>query len=176
MVAGEVRTLAQRSAVAAREIKALIGESVERVDLGTRLVADAGQSIAEIVQSVKRMTDIMGEISSASIEQRTGIEQINTAVTQMDEVTQQNAALVEQATAAARSMAEQADGLRDAVAVFRVGGEPAVRATREPARPKPVSPLAKKPAASRREPPVPAARPMPAPALAGVGDNEWATF
>ncbi|WP_038708587.1 methyl-accepting chemotaxis protein [Burkholderia sp. lig30] len=176
VVAGEVRTLAQRSAVAAKEIKALIEESVERVDLGTRLVADAGHSIEEIVQSVKRMTDIMGEISSASIEQRTGIEQVNTAVTQMDEVTQQNAALVEEATAAARSMAEQADGLRDAVAIFRVGGEPAVRATREPARPKPVSPVAKKPAASRRESPVPAASPMPAPALAEVGDNDWATF
>ncbi|CAN0627852.1 Methyl-accepting chemotaxis protein I [Burkholderia multivorans] len=176
VVAGEVRTLAQRSAVAAKEIKALIEESVERVDLGTRLVADAGHSIEEIVQSVKRMTDIMGEISSASIEQRTGIEQINTAVTQMDEVTQQNAALVEEATAAARSMAEQADGLRDAVAVFRVGGEPAVRAAREPARPKPVSPVAKKPVASRRESSVPAASPMPAPALAEVGDSDWATF
>ncbi|CAN0627235.1 Methyl-accepting chemotaxis protein I [Burkholderia multivorans] len=176
VVAGEVRTLAQRSAVAAKEITALIEESVQRVDVGTRLVADAGQTIAEIVQSVKRMTDIMGEISSASIEQRTGIEQVNTAVMQMDEVTQQNAALVEQATAAARSMAEQADGLRDAVAIFRVGGEPAVQATRQPARPKPVSPLAKKPVVSRRESPVPAASPMPAPALAEVGNNEWATF
>ena len=121
VVAGEVRTLAQRSATAAREIKALIGESVARVDAGSRLVEEAGGTISEVVQSVKRVTDIMSEISSASDEQSTGIEQINQAVTQMDEVTQQNAALVEEASAAAQSMAQQAQALREAVAVFKVG-------------------------------------------------------
>jgi methyl-accepting chemotaxis protein len=120
VVAGEVRTLAQRSASAAKEIKDLIGESVNRVEVGSKLVEEAGSTINEIVQSVKRVTDIMGEISSASQEQSTGIEQVNQAVAQMDQVTQQNAALVEEASAAAHSMAEQAQALRDAVAVFKV--------------------------------------------------------
>jgi methyl-accepting chemotaxis protein len=120
VVAGEVRTLAQRSASAAKEIKALIGESVDRVQAGSKLVEEAGITIDEVVQSVKRVTDIMGEISSASHEQRTGIEQVNQAVSQMDQVTQQNAALVEEASAAAHSMAEQAQALREAVAVFKV--------------------------------------------------------
>ncbi|MEA3118631.1 MAG: hypothetical protein QOI13_1901 [Paraburkholderia sp.] len=120
VVAGEVRTLAQRSATAAKEIKDLIGESVSRVDAGSKLVEEAGSTIDEIVQSVKRVTDIVSEISSASQEQSTGIEQVNTAVSQMDQVTQQNAALVEEASAAAQSMAQQAQALRDAVAVFKV--------------------------------------------------------
>jgi methyl-accepting chemotaxis protein len=120
VVAGEVRTLAQRSAAAAREIKALIGESVDRVNAGSKLVEEAGGTINEIVRSVKRVTDIIGEISSASQEQSTGIEQVNQAVVQMDQVTQQNAALVEEASAAAHSMAEQAQSLRDAVTVFKV--------------------------------------------------------
>ena len=122
VVATEVRTLAQRSATAAKQIKDLIGESGSRVDAGSKLVAQAGSTINEIVQSVTRVTDIMGEISSASDEQSTGIEQVNQAVSQMDEVTQQNAALVEQAAAAAQSMAEQAQALREAVGVFNVGG------------------------------------------------------
>ncbi|MFP3801223.1 methyl-accepting chemotaxis protein [Paraburkholderia sp. SIMBA_027] len=120
VVAGEVRTLAQRSAVAAKEIKELIETSVSHVAVGSQLVAGAGTTMDEIVRSVKRVTDIMGEIASASAEQSTGIEQVNVAVTQMDEVTQQNAALVEQATAAAQSMADQAEGLRAAVSIFRV--------------------------------------------------------
>jgi methyl-accepting chemotaxis protein len=120
VVAGEVRTLAQRSATAAREIKDLIGESANRVDAGSKLVEEAGSTIDEIVRSVKHVTDIVGEISSASEEQRTGIEQVNQAVIQMDQVTQQNAALVEEASAAAQSMAEQAQALGDAVAVFRI--------------------------------------------------------
>jgi methyl-accepting chemotaxis protein len=91
-----------------------------RVEAGSKLVAEAGSTIDEVVQSVRRVTDIMGEISSASQEQRTGIEQVGQAVVQMDQVTQQNAALVEQASAAAHSMAEQAQALRDAVAVFKV--------------------------------------------------------
>ncbi|MCY0389699.1 methyl-accepting chemotaxis protein [Robbsia sp. Bb-Pol-6] len=118
VVATEVRLLAQRSASAAKEIKGLIAQSTDRVDAGTAQVRDAGQIIAEIVGSVQRVTDIVGEISSASQEQSKGIEQINVAVTQMDEVTQQNAALVEEASAAAQSLASQANSLRDAVAVF----------------------------------------------------------
>ena len=121
VVAGEVRTLAQRSATAAKEIKGLITESVTKTDAGSKLVADAGRTMTEIVASSKRTTDIMNEIAAASEEQSLGIGQVNTAVTQMDDVTQQNAALVEQASAAAQSLAEQAVALRDAVAVFRVG-------------------------------------------------------
>ncbi|MBC7780549.1 MAG: HAMP domain-containing protein, partial [Proteobacteria bacterium] len=120
VVATEVRNLAQRSAAAAKEIKTLIGDSVEKVDVGSRLVGEAGTTIEEVVQSVKRVTDIMSEISAASLEQSAGIEQVNTAVTQMDEVTQQNAALVEQAAAAAESLQEQAEVLTQAVSVFRL--------------------------------------------------------
>lgn len=121
VVASEVRTLAQRSATAAKEIGALIGESVQRVDAGSKLVSEAGTTIAEIVTSVQKVTDIVGEISSASAEQSVGIEQVNQAVSQMDEVTQQNAALVEQASAAAQSMADQSNSLRQAVSIFNVG-------------------------------------------------------
>jgi methyl-accepting chemotaxis protein len=120
VVASEVRALAQRSATAAREIKNLIGESVGRVNVGSQLVEEAGNTIREIVQSVNRVTNIMSEISSASHEQSTGIEQVNQAVGQMDQVTQQNAALVEEAAAAAQSMAEQAQALRNSVAVFKI--------------------------------------------------------
>ena len=120
VVAGEVRTLAQRSATAAKEIKDLIGESVTRVDAGSKLVEEAGSTINEVVHAVKRVTDIVSEISSASEEQSSGIEQVNTAVIQMDEVTQQNAALVEEASAAAQSMAQQARALREAVEVFKI--------------------------------------------------------
>ena len=120
VVATEVRNLAQRSAAAAREIKTLIGDSVQKVESGSKLVGEAGSTIREVVQQVKRVTDIMSEISAASMEQSSGIEQVNTAVTQMDEVTQQNAALVEQAAAAAESLQEQAEALVDAVSVFRL--------------------------------------------------------
>ncbi|MFL9869246.1 methyl-accepting chemotaxis protein [Paraburkholderia fungorum] len=120
VVAGEVRALAQRSASAAKEIKDLIADSVDRVEAGSNLVEQAGSTINEIVGSVKRVTDIVGEISSASQEQSTGIEQVNLAINQMDQVTQQNAALVEEASAAAQSMAQQAQGLRAAVAFFKV--------------------------------------------------------
>ncbi len=120
VVAGEVRTLAQRSAAAAKEIKALIETSVSKVTDGSSQVRDAGRTMTDIVQAVQRVTDIMGEISAASSEQSGGIEQVNTAVMQMDQVTQQNAALVEQATAAAGSLEDQARHLREAVAVFRL--------------------------------------------------------
>ncbi|ENZ95807.1 methyl-accepting chemotaxis protein [Xanthomonas fragariae] len=120
VVASEVRTLAQRSASAAKEIKRLIDDSVDKVTQGTVLVDQAGTTMAEIVASVQHVTNIMGEISSASQEQYSGIEQVNQTVTQMDETTQQNAALVEEATAAARAMEEQAQQLTEAVAVFKV--------------------------------------------------------
>ncbi len=119
VVASEVRSLAQRSASAAKEIKTLIGDSVDKVEAGSKQVAEAGRTMQEIVGSVKRVTDIMGEITTASQEQTSGIEQINQAISQMDQVTQQNAALVEEATATAELLQEQADGLVKAVRVFR---------------------------------------------------------
>lgn len=121
VVASEVRTLAQRSAAAAREIKELITDSVHKVDDGTRLVGEAGKTMDEIVAAVKRVTDIMSEIAAASDEQTSGIEQINVAITQMDQATQQNAALVEQAAAAAESMELHAQKLAEAVSVFKLG-------------------------------------------------------
>ncbi len=120
VVAGEVRTLAQRSAEAAREIKSLIGASVERVEAGTSLVDRAGATMTEVVGAIRRVTDIMGEISMASAEQSSGVAQVGEAVTQMDRATQQNAALVEESAAAAESMKQQAQQLMHAVAVFRV--------------------------------------------------------
>ena len=121
VVASEVRSLAQRSAQAAREIKVLIGESVERVESGSRLVQDAGSTMSQIVQSVRRVTDIIGEITTASAVQSTDIGEVSITVTQLDEMTQQNAALVEQSSAAAESLREQAGRLSQAVARFRVG-------------------------------------------------------
>ncbi|MDO8180220.1 MAG: methyl-accepting chemotaxis protein [Undibacterium sp.] len=118
VVASEVRNLAQRSASAAKEIKTLITDSVERVATGTRLVNQAGGTMQEIVDSIKRVTDIMGGIASANQEQTAGIEQINQAIMQMDDITQQNAALVEQAAAAAKSMEDQASQLTHAVSIF----------------------------------------------------------
>ncbi|MFN7727050.1 MAG: methyl-accepting chemotaxis protein [Rubrivivax sp.] len=122
VVASEVRSLASRSAKAAREIKALIGDSVEKVDSGARLVHDAGVTMQEIVGSVRRVSDIIGEISHAAGEQREGIGQVNGAVAQLDQMTQQNAALVEQSAAAAQSLQEQSQRLAEAVATFKVAG------------------------------------------------------
>ncbi|USX28290.1 methyl-accepting chemotaxis protein [Oxalobacteraceae bacterium OTU3CINTB1] len=158
VVASEVRNLAQRSAAAAKEIKELIGNSVEQVDIGSKLVQQAGSTMNEVVDSVRRVTDIMGEITSASSEQSIGIDQVNTAITQMDQVTQQNAALVEEAAAAAASMQEQAERLADVASSFKLddGGArqslappPAARKIATPvhsapARPAPAAP--KKPA------------------------------
>ena len=119
VVAGEVRSLAQRSA-GGKEIKGLIEDSVGKVGAGSQQVERAGATMQEIVASVKRVTDIMGEISAASEEQSSGIDQVNRAVSQMDEVTQQNAALVEEAAAAAGSLQEQSQRLAEAVAVFKI--------------------------------------------------------
>ncbi len=152
VVASEVRTLAQRSAGAAKEIKGLIDDSVSKVSEGSQLVHQAGATMGEIVSSVQRVTDIMAEISAASQEQSAGIEQVNQTVTQMDEATQQNAALVEEATAAARSMEEQAQQLAEAVAVFRTGAKSTTAAPKPGtaaapnASAKPAKPLAAAPA------------------------------
>jgi methyl-accepting chemotaxis protein len=120
VVAAEVRNLAQRSAAAAKEITALIGDSVDKVDIGSKQVDKAGETMNEIVLAVKRVTDIMAEIAAASNEQSSGIEQVNQALVQMDEVTQQNAALVEEAAASAESMQEQAGALMQAVSMFKL--------------------------------------------------------
>ncbi|HYD60940.1 MAG TPA: methyl-accepting chemotaxis protein [Noviherbaspirillum sp.] len=149
VVAAEVRTLAQRSAQAAKEIKELIGDSVEKVENGTRLVDQAGATMAEIVDSVKRVTDIMSEISAASQEQTAGIEQINQAISQMDEVTQQNASLVEEAAAASEAMQEQAGNLQQVVSTFRI--DAAHVAAVVPIQKVRQAQSAKKPVASKRE-------------------------
>ncbi|WP_082829936.1 methyl-accepting chemotaxis protein [Ectothiorhodospira sp. BSL-9] len=141
VVAGEVRNLAQRSAAAAKEIKALIAEDTATIETGSKQVLAAGQTMGEIVNEVKRVSDLIAEITAAADEQSTGIEQVNSAVTQMDEVTQQNASLVEEAAAAAESLEEQAQGLARAVSVFRVdegamgsGGHQLPAASKAPSR------------------------------------------
>jgi methyl-accepting chemotaxis protein len=128
VVASEVRNLSQRSAAAAKEIKGLISESVRRVEAGSVLVDESGAALTGIVDSVKKVTDIVAEIAAASQEQSSGIDQVNRAVMQMDEVTQQNAALVEEASAAARAMQEQANELQRQMTFFRLG-EPATSAS-----------------------------------------------
>jgi methyl-accepting chemotaxis protein len=122
VVAVEVRNLAQRASAAAGEIKSLIGASVEKIEDGTKLVAQAGLTMEEIVNSIRGVTAIMSEISAASVEQTSGIEQVNQAITQMDDVTQQNAALVEQAAASAESLEQQTQHLSAAVANFKLQG------------------------------------------------------
>ncbi|MBY0444167.1 MAG: hypothetical protein K2Q15_03035, partial [Burkholderiales bacterium] len=163
VVASEVRNLAQRSAAAAKEIKTLIGDSVLKVELGSRLVDDAGRTMQEVVSAVKRVTDIMSEISAASAEQSSGIEQVNQAVVQMDENTQQNAALVEEAAAAAESLEEQAGSLADAIAVFKVGAayQHAGVVTKQLAAPRSAAPAVRTPQISH----------SPAPKKAGGGGS-----
>ena len=182
VVATEVRSLAQRSAAAAKEIKSLIGDSVDKVENGSKLVAQAGSTMDEVVSSVRRVTDIMAEITAASHEQSAGIEQVNQAITQMDQVTQQNAALVEEAAAAADSLQEQAAALSEIVSIFRVSGMSAgTGAGVAKARL-----AAKKPAKvvnlPARAPRAAAPAPAPSPALparkvvAGGGADEWEEF
>ncbi|MBO9535099.1 methyl-accepting chemotaxis protein [Herbaspirillum sp.] len=175
VVASEVRSLAQRSASAAKEIKALIDDSVAKVDTGSKLVEQAGTTMTEVVASVKRVTDIVAEISSASQEQSDGIEQVNLAITQMDEVTQQNAALVEQAAAAAGSLQEQAGKLAELVSVFKLD-RPHAAANAAPAQLAAARPAIQPPAARpvSAKPALPAkkadAKPMPS------GDDDWEQF
>ncbi|MBN9356642.1 MAG: cache domain-containing protein [Herbaspirillum huttiense] len=159
VVASEVRSLAQRSAQAAKEIKALIEDSVQRVGDGSDQVARAGETMGEVVSAVHRLTDIVSEISAASEEQRRGIEQVNLAIGEMDQVTQQNAALVEEAAAAAGSLEEQARRLKAAVATFRVEGEESTAAPAPMAAPK-VAPVAAKAAIPVKPLPKPAAKPL----------------
>jgi len=183
VVAGEVRNLAQRSAGAAKEIKELIGDSVEKVEAGSRLVDQAGSTMEDVVGSVRRVTDLIGEIAAASDEQRTGIEQVNQAITQMDQVTQQNAALVEEAAAAADSMQEQAHGLSALVGTFRTGQDtPAPAQAPAPAR-RAAVPAKARPAIAAQ----PARKAQPAAASSAsasasarrepvVSGDEWETF
>ncbi|WP_411881080.1 methyl-accepting chemotaxis protein [Polaromonas sp. YR568] len=175
VVAAEVRNLAQRSAAAAKEIKTLIGDSVDKVEEGSKQVAEAGKTMDEIVDSVKRVTDIMAEISAASQEQTQGIEQVNQAITQMDQVTQQNAALVEEAAAAASSLQEQAGNLSQVVSVFRLGQEQQHTPQRPAAAVRPaVTP--KQPPRARKAIAAPQRKPVAAigePAMAG---GSWETF
>jgi len=171
VVATEVRSLAQRSSQAAKEIKSLIDDSVERVDTGARLVDEAGATMQDIVDSVKRVTDIMGEISIATREQSSGIEQVNQAIGMMDQVVQQNAALVEESASAAASLEEQASGLSQVVSIFKLD-----EAQLPPAAPVPVAPVRKAVAAAK---PVAKAPAKPAPkklARATPADEAWEEF
>jgi methyl-accepting chemotaxis protein len=178
VVAAEVRNLAQRSANAAKEIKALISDSGAKVETGSKLVASAGQTMEEIVTSVKRVTDIMAEISAASREQSNGIDQVNTAVSQMDKITQQNAALVEEAAAAAKSMEEQTEELTGIVAAFQIGHAapppaPAARAASAP-RPTPAHPVRSAPQPPTRGT---ARKAAPKPhAAAAPAEEDWKEF
>ena len=186
VVASEVRNLAQRSAAAAREIKDLITTSVERVEAGTQLVDEAGSRMSEIVTSIRRVTDIMGEISAASAEQSTGMAQVGEAVTQMDQATQQNAALVEESAAAAESLKTQAQQLVAAVALFRLrhGDEfHPVPAARQVAAPPPKAyqtPERRSPhrATNVVRPAFRAAHTVPAAAAApaATGSDDWTSF
>ena len=194
VVASEVRSLAQRSAEAAREIKALIGTSVDKVETGARLVQDAGNTMGEIVASVQRVTDVIGEITAAAAEQSGGIGQVNGAVTSLDQMTQQNAALVEESAAAAESLKDQAQRLAGVVARFDLGaggqtahGVPPVAlrpaaatvvATRPAPRPAAPSTLTPRPAPKATPAPMAARRPEPAATVAQAdsGASDWETF
>ena len=179
VVASEVRNLAQRSAAAAKEIKLLIGDSVEKVDLGAKLVDQAGATMEQVVESIRRVTDIMAEITHASAEQTGGIEQVNAAIGQMDETTQQNAALVEESAAAAGAMQEQAARLAEVVSVFKLD----VQAVAGPAAAVPARAVAlrpQQPARVRKEPVIaagPATKATVKPAArASATADEWEEF
>ncbi|KVP35725.1 methyl-accepting chemotaxis protein [Burkholderia ubonensis] len=173
VVAGEVRSLAQRSSAAAKEIKTLIDASVERIRSGSALVDEAGRTMTEVIGAVQRVTDIMGEIAAASEEQSGGIDQVARAVTQMDEVTQQNAALVEEAAAAAQSLDEQAARLRETVAVFQLDDGAAQRRATVPAVARRVTPAPAPAARDSHDAPAPSPA---APAPVAAGNDDWETF
>ncbi|HKM14428.1 MAG TPA: methyl-accepting chemotaxis protein [Marinospirillum sp.] len=182
VVAGEVRTLAQRSAAAAKEINELITESVETVGLGSKLVHQTGETIEKIVVSVRRVTDLMGEISAASDEQSQGIEQVNQAVIQMDDVTQQNAALVEEAAAAAESLEEQSEALSDAVSLFKVSGQSQVSSksvphiAAVPTNTRKTAPVNRGSAKKMATKPTPTRRLTPPIPKRADDDDEWEAF
>ena len=180
VVATEVRSLAGRSAQAAKEIKSLINASVERVEQGTVLVDQAGSTMTEVVSSIRRVTDIMGEISAASNEQASGVAQVGEAVTQMDQATQQNAALVEEMAAAATSLSTQAGELVQAVSIFKLAGGRASFVDRRPVPASRPRPLVRKAASSekpRSSLPKPRAASITAPAKASAaGGDEWESF
>ena len=200
VVASEVRSLAGRSAEAAKEIKQLIGASVEKVEAGSRLVSDAGTTMTDIVQSVQRVSDMISEITTAASEQSTGVSQVNQAIGNLDQMTQQNAALVEESAAAAQSLQEQAQQLAQVVARFKVDGAmalgqaqaaigaarapaprpaPAAAPSIAPAKPRPVSmggaakPRTSAPALAAK---APAAAAAPKPAMAQGGEDDWESF
>ncbi|NBW50328.1 MAG: HAMP domain-containing protein [Betaproteobacteria bacterium] len=206
VVASEVRSLAGRSAEAAKEIKALINTSVEKVESGTQLVTDAGSTMEEIVQSVRRVADVIGEITSAANEQSSGIAGVNQAIGNLDQMTQQNAALVEESAAAAESLREQADRMKQAVAVFKVtgsaGGTPLASVPVRSGKPSPhfkgperrtgqaAGPQARASTAKASAPKPSAPKPAPAPVpslqkpvatasnrpVPAGGDDDWETF
>jgi methyl-accepting chemotaxis protein len=180
VVAGEVRNLAQRSAAAAKEIKQLISDSVSKVEDGTKLVEEAGKTMGEIVSSVQHVTDIMGEIAAASIEQSAGIDQVNNAIVSMDEVTQQNAALVEQAAAAAESLVDQAVSLVETVSVFKIIGAEQITRRIESKPSSAATRLAAKPAtraqATAPAKPTPKLASSKAAAKTGTDDGDWEEF
>ena len=192
VVAGEVRTLAQRSAEAAKEIKQLISASVEQVGQGTQLVDQAGTTMTEVVSAIRRVTDIMGEISAASTEQSQGVAQVGEAVTQMDHTTQQNAALVEESAAAASNLQGQAEKLVQAVAVFQLDSRAQMHAMDDaPSSPTPQAPAftgGSRPSTAARAPSKPAKRAASAPRLPAkaaapapsaapaAGGDDWETF
>jgi methyl-accepting chemotaxis protein len=177
VVAAEVRNLAQRSAGAAKEIKTLIGDSVLKVEAGSKLVDQAGNTMQDVVGAVRRVTDIMSEISAASSEQSAGIEQVNQAITQMDENTQQNAALVEEAAAAAESLEDQASNLTQTVGIFKLSGHQAHRSAVSSKASVQSKPLAK----SAHQPVKPTAKPAAKPVSRsipqlGADDGDWEEF
>jgi methyl-accepting chemotaxis protein len=178
VVASEVRNLAGRSATAAKEIKDLIQDSAGKVDEGSRLVNESGETLEEIVNGVKKVTDIVGEIAAASQEQSSGIEEVNKAIVQMDELTQQNAALVEEAAAASESLGEQADDLSQMMTFFTVDNNAAVSVSAAPSnnarrtakRPRTA------PKAANAVAETSAAEAPPRKAAANGADQEWAEF
>ena len=204
VVASEVRSLAQRSAEAAKEIKTLIGTSVEKVASGTKLVSDAGVTMSDIVLSVRKVADVIGEITAAASEQSSGISHVNQAIGNLDQMTQQNAALVEESAAAAESLREQADQLARAVAVFKISGAPSLAPQNRPARditpraenltykrPQPLAKTKAAPALAPARAPSPARKAAPtltiakpkaaapakaAPAASAGASDDWETF